>query len=199
LNGEFARQLDRTLPALPPSGRRHVGSSRGHLCRACEAFFTHLAVPRRVAASTQNQALSALVFLFRDALRREIGRAVAVRVSRPTCAKSESDPALRHQGRDIGANPGRAAERQHAFSTGDFRAAALQDQSLAARPTSAANAKSEDLTLAPGLDSPPSPFGLSWMAQMTGAAFQSRAVPPKRPRDPQAACAQAASHYPRRR
>jgi len=35
-----------------------------------------------------------------------------------------------------------------------------------------------------GLDSPPSPFGLPWMAQMTGAAFQSRAVPPKRPRTP---------------
>jgi site-specific recombinase XerD len=32
-----------------------------------EAFLTHLAVDRKVAASTQNQALSALLFLYRDA------------------------------------------------------------------------------------------------------------------------------------
>jgi hypothetical protein len=36
------------------------------------------------------------------------------------------------------------------------------------------------------MDSLPSPFGLPWMVQMTGAAFQNRAVPPKRPRTPQA-------------
>ena len=33
-----------------------------------EAFLTHLAVDRKVAASTQNQALSALLFLYRDVL-----------------------------------------------------------------------------------------------------------------------------------
>lgn len=34
------------------------------------------------------------------------------------------------------------------------------------------------------VSSPPSPLELPWMAQMTGAAFQSRAAPPKRPRTP---------------
>lgn len=48
-----------------------------------EAFLTHLAVRRRVAASTQNQALNALVFLFRDVVRKEIGAFDAVRAKRP--------------------------------------------------------------------------------------------------------------------
>jgi len=34
-----------------------------------EAFLTHLAVQERVAASTQNQAFSALLFLYREVLR----------------------------------------------------------------------------------------------------------------------------------
>lgn len=34
-----------------------------------EAFLTHLAVERRVAASTQNQALSALLFLYKEVLK----------------------------------------------------------------------------------------------------------------------------------
>ena len=37
------------------------------------AFLTWLATDRRVSASTQNQALSALLFLYRDVLRIEIG------------------------------------------------------------------------------------------------------------------------------
>jgi integron integrase len=37
------------------------------------AFLTHLAVKERVSASTQNQALSALLFLYRRVLGREIG------------------------------------------------------------------------------------------------------------------------------
>jgi hypothetical protein len=37
------------------------------------AFLTHLAVKERVSASTQNQALSALLFLYRHVLGREIG------------------------------------------------------------------------------------------------------------------------------
>ncbi|NJM68523.1 MAG: hypothetical protein HC851_24100 [Acaryochloris sp. RU_4_1] len=36
-----------------------------------EAFLTHLAVELKVAASTQNQALCALVFLYRYVLRQE--------------------------------------------------------------------------------------------------------------------------------
>jgi integron integrase len=38
-----------------------------------KAFLTYLAVERRVAASTQNQALNALVFLFRHVMMKEIG------------------------------------------------------------------------------------------------------------------------------
>jgi len=37
------------------------------------AFLTHLAVNEQVSASTQNQALSALLFLYRHVLGREIG------------------------------------------------------------------------------------------------------------------------------
>ena len=40
---------------------------------AIAAFLTWLAVQRRVSASTQNQALSALLFLYRDVLRIELG------------------------------------------------------------------------------------------------------------------------------
>ncbi|GLC24602.1 integron integrase [Roseisolibacter agri] len=40
--------------------------------RDVEAFLTHLAVDRRVAAPTQNQALAALLFLYRDVLRRPL-------------------------------------------------------------------------------------------------------------------------------
>jgi integron integrase len=36
-------------------------------------FLTHLAVKNRVSASTQNQALSALLFLYRQVLRRDVG------------------------------------------------------------------------------------------------------------------------------
>jgi hypothetical protein len=35
------------------------------------AFLTHLAVERRVSASTQNQALAALLFLYRHVLGRD--------------------------------------------------------------------------------------------------------------------------------
>jgi integron integrase len=37
------------------------------------AFLTHLAVKKKVSASTQNQALSALLFLYRHVLGREVG------------------------------------------------------------------------------------------------------------------------------
>jgi integron integrase len=42
--------------------------------RDVAAFLTHLAVELRVAASTQNQALNALNFLYRDVLERPLGR-----------------------------------------------------------------------------------------------------------------------------
>ena len=37
------------------------------------AFLTHLAVSRKVSASTQNQALNALVFLYKNVLNQPLG------------------------------------------------------------------------------------------------------------------------------
>jgi site-specific recombinase XerD len=37
------------------------------------AFLTHLAVAEKVSASTQNQALSALLFLYRNVISKEVG------------------------------------------------------------------------------------------------------------------------------
>jgi len=48
-----------------------------------EAFLTHLAVKENVAASTQNQALSALLFLYREVLHQELGPLDALRAKRP--------------------------------------------------------------------------------------------------------------------
>jgi site-specific recombinase XerD len=48
-----------------------------------EAFLTHLAVNDHVSASTQNQALAALLFLYQKVLEREIGRLDALRAKRP--------------------------------------------------------------------------------------------------------------------
>jgi integrase len=49
-----------------------------------EAFLTHVAVPQKVAASTQNQALSALLFLYRDVLRPPLdGPIDAIRARKP--------------------------------------------------------------------------------------------------------------------
>jgi hypothetical protein len=38
-----------------------------------ETFLTHLAVQEQVAASTQNQALSAILFLDREVLKQDLG------------------------------------------------------------------------------------------------------------------------------
>jgi integron integrase len=48
-----------------------------------EGFLTDLAVRGRVAASTQNQALNALVFLYKQVLHMELGQFAAVRAKRP--------------------------------------------------------------------------------------------------------------------
>ncbi len=47
------------------------------------AFLTHLAVNRRIAESTQNQALAALLFLYRHVLKLPLGDLDAVRAKRP--------------------------------------------------------------------------------------------------------------------
>src|SRR6266446_8905384 len=48
-----------------------------------EQFLTHLAVTEHVSASTQNQALNALVFLYKQVLEIDLGRFDAVRARRP--------------------------------------------------------------------------------------------------------------------
>jgi site-specific recombinase XerD len=49
-----------------------------------EAFFTHLAVEQHVAASTQNQALSALLFLYTEVLQQPLAAPLnAVRAKQP--------------------------------------------------------------------------------------------------------------------
>jgi integron integrase len=49
-----------------------------------EAFLGHLAVEGKVAASTQNQALSAILFLYQQVLKQELdGRVDAIRAKRP--------------------------------------------------------------------------------------------------------------------
>ena len=50
------------------------------------AFLTHLAVKEKVSASTQNQALSALLFLYRHVLGREVGDlGDVIRARKPQC------------------------------------------------------------------------------------------------------------------
>jgi hypothetical protein len=51
--------------------------------REVEAFLSHLAVEQHVAASTQNQALSALLFLYHQVLELQLGRVDAIRAKRP--------------------------------------------------------------------------------------------------------------------
>lgn len=49
-----------------------------------ERFLSHLAVDRNVAASTQNQALSALLFLYREVLKKELEYPIdSIRAKRP--------------------------------------------------------------------------------------------------------------------
>ena len=48
-----------------------------------EEFLTDLAVRGEVAASTQNQALNALVFLYKEVLKKDLGRMRALRAKRP--------------------------------------------------------------------------------------------------------------------
>ena len=50
-------------------GKRHPRDMGGP---EVEAFLTHLTVEKNVAASTQNQALSALLFLYRHVLKKEL-------------------------------------------------------------------------------------------------------------------------------
>jgi len=56
------------------------------------AFLTHLARDGRVAASTQNQALSALLFLYKEVLKQTLGSLQGVeRAKRPVSSAVGTD------------------------------------------------------------------------------------------------------------
>jgi len=48
-----------------------------------EAFLTHVAVDRKLSENSQNQALNAIVFLYRHVVRKDLGTFDAVRAARP--------------------------------------------------------------------------------------------------------------------
>jgi integron integrase len=52
--------------------------------RKAEAFLTEMAVGQRMAAQTQNQALAAILFLYREVLGRPLGDVNALRAKRPS-------------------------------------------------------------------------------------------------------------------
>ena len=56
----------RALCRLPSPTPRELGASE------VEQFLTHLAVQRKVSAATQNQALQALLFIYRHVLDIEL-------------------------------------------------------------------------------------------------------------------------------
>jgi hypothetical protein len=58
-------------------GKRDLGAA------AIEAFLTYLAVDQHVAASTQNQAFFALLFLYQEVLAIQLPRLDAIRAKRP--------------------------------------------------------------------------------------------------------------------
>jgi integron integrase len=90
------RQLARRRRLAPRTAEAYVGWIRRFVrhhglrhpselgAEAISAFLTHLAVERRVAAATQNQALAALLFLYRDVLGIDLGALPdATRARRP--------------------------------------------------------------------------------------------------------------------
>jgi integron integrase len=79
----------KTVEAYVGWVRRFVAFHRGRHPQSLgehdvERFLTHLAVREAVSASTQNQALAALMFLYKDVLKRDVGDiGVPVRAKRP--------------------------------------------------------------------------------------------------------------------
>jgi site-specific recombinase XerD len=68
---------------------------------AVEAFLTLVAVRGNVAASTQDQALSALLFLYKEVLHQDLGPIDALRARKPkrlptVLTKEEVQQALGH-------------------------------------------------------------------------------------------------------
>jgi integron integrase len=82
-----------------PGGWRHP---RDMGAPEVEQFLTHLAVDRRVAAATQNQAFNALLFLFRHVLQKDFGdhrdipRARRTKYIPVVLSRQEIDTVLKH-------------------------------------------------------------------------------------------------------
>ena len=76
-----------------------------------QAFLTHLAVDKSVAASTQNQALSALLFLYRQVLGRELGDLSGVTRARRSRRRRQRLPPRRRRRRRSGESSGARAKR----------------------------------------------------------------------------------------
>ena len=80
-----------------------------------EAFLNHLAVKENVVASTQNQALSALLFLYREVLHKDLDASIhALRAKKPkrlpaVLTKEEVHHLLDH----LSADPRSGAVRRH--------------------------------------------------------------------------------------
>jgi integron integrase len=85
----------------------------GSMSREAKAggFLTHLAVAGRVSARTQNQALSALLFLYREVLNEPLGALATLRAKRPaherTAPSREQIKAFRSAVVDSGHTPAR--------------------------------------------------------------------------------------------
>lgn len=85
----FHRDQTLTSPqpsSLPQEAEKESGvwrHPREMGAREIESFLTDLAVRGKVAASTQNQALNALVFLYQEVLHLEVGEFSAVRAKQP--------------------------------------------------------------------------------------------------------------------
>jgi len=73
-----------------------------------EAFLTHLAVKENVAGSTQNQALSALLFLYREVLHKDLGPVDALRARRPKRLPTALSRSVRRFRTVASAPPGRS-------------------------------------------------------------------------------------------
>ena len=61
-------------------GKRHPGQMN---IREVESFLTNLAMVAKLSVSTQNQALSALLFLYKEVLNIEIKGVNAIRSKKP--------------------------------------------------------------------------------------------------------------------
>ena len=69
------------------------------MCALGGAVFTHLAMEQRVSASTQNQAFSALLFLFRQAWSQQLGdlsKGVRAKDGRKLSADPRANEIRRH-------------------------------------------------------------------------------------------------------